>query len=77
MLENLKNTEKDLTDINHKLDIIEGKKSETSKVWDIDEVSFQILKKLALELDKLQKTQQRYDYYQKMIEELINTQDVS
>lgn len=77
MLENLKNTEKDVTDIINKLDILEGKRTETNKVWDIDTNTFLLLKSVILEIDKIKKTQQRYEYYQKMMEELLYTQDVS
>lgn len=43
----------------------------------MDDSSFQTLKSTALELEKAHKGHQRYEYYQKMIEELLNTQDVS
>ena len=76
LLENLKATEKDVSDIVYKLDIVEGRATQSNKVWELDEDSFQALKAAALELGRAHKSQQHYEYYTKMIDELLNAQDV-
>lgn len=76
-MENLKNTETDLTDIIRKLEIIEGKETETTKVWELDEQSFETLKGIANVISVQQDGNKKYEYYSNMIDGLLTMKDVS